>query len=332
MEALDIVGQLIAAAQAAMALIAEISLQFGATIAVIALLFGMAVRVAGGGEGATAGVVSWIIHAGLVLGAIQFWPEIMDASFQVADQIAMTIGGAGIGALDVLQRGFDVFSAVVSNGISGSIWNPGNYAMYALIVFLALVLLAIHALLSLIVAASILQFWIGGAVMVLVIPFALVVGLQGVGFQALAFVIAAVVRMIVIAVIVAIGGDVFLDIVIPDEGSVLTLTDLGAAFLATFIVTGIALMASTWASVIARAAPGSTGITGMLGTVGAAAVGGMGAAAARAGSAGGGAAAGGGGAGGAAAFGGGGAAGGAAAAAARSAGRQQSTIGRQATP
>lgn len=297
MESLSILGELIAAAQSAMAEISDVGLKLAATLGVISLTIALATVIAGGAGGVLGTIVSYIVIVGLVCAAVATWPAIMTASFETADQIASTIGAGGINAIDVIQRGFDVLARIVNNGIQGSVWNPVNTVMYLFTISMGLGLLFWHFILSLSVALSILQFWIGGAVMPIIIPFALVGGLSGVGFGAFAFVIASVVRMIVIAVIVAIGGDVFLDMVIADAGEVLTFGDLGASFVSAGVVAYLAWKAGSWASSIARAAPGGTGVTGMLGMAAGAALGGTGglaAAAARVAGGGGGGAAGGG--------------------------------------
>ena len=121
---------------------------------------------------------------------------------------------------------------------------------------LGFILLLIHAFLSLIVASAIFPLWLGGAALAIILPLSLwlrsgrhwVRGdrLCGGGGAAVDRHLGDRGR----------GGDVFLDIAIPDAGGFLTLTDLAAAVLATLVVTYLAWKASSWASSIARAAPG----------------------------------------------------------------------------
>jgi hypothetical protein len=117
---------------------------------------------------------------------------------------------------------------------------------------------------------------------------------------------------------------------IPDAGSPITFFQIAAAELTVGLVAFLAWKASSWASQIARAAPGGTGVTAL---VSAAVVGaGRGGAAMLSGGA---AAAGGGGAGQAGGFGGGGGSGGGARAAGTAAGgsgRGSGRVGRKSTP
>jgi len=263
---LNIVEAMILTAQDIMVQMADVGWRLGATIATASLLFGLAIRVAAGGGGVVPAVVAWIITTGLVLGALSFWPLLMQESFNTANEVSALFGGGGITALDVIARGYGLFARVFEAGVQGAIWNPVNYLMYFLMLIQALFILLIHTFLSLIVAASILQFWIGGAALPIIIPFALISGLQGLGFQAFVFVAAAVLRLIVISIIITVGQDAVLDIIVPDAGGVLTLIDLVAAGLAGLVVLYLAWQASSWATTIARGAAGGTGITGLVTT------------------------------------------------------------------
>ena len=118
---------------------------------------------------------------------------------------------------------------------------------------------------SFIVAAAILQFWIGAAAVGIVVPFALVrSGLGSIGYQAMAFIVSCVVRLIAISAIMAFGDELATSVMIPDAGAPITFLQLAAADLTVGLVAFLAWKASSWASQIARASPGGTGVTALV--------------------------------------------------------------------
>ncbi|MCU0894449.1 MAG: hypothetical protein MUD06_09010 [Rhodospirillales bacterium] len=331
LDVLNIVAQLVDLAKAAMSVVSTAAVPFALTIAFAVFLFSLGIRLAQGAEGISGGVIEWIVHTGLVVGAVTFWPLVVEESYNTAQEVSVLISGHGISGLDIVQRGYDLFIRVVEHGVSGAVWNPLNWTPYLVMVVLAFVLFLVHILLSFIVAAAVLQFWIGAAAVGIVVPFALVrSGLGSIGYQAMAFIIACVVRLIAISAIMAFGDELATSVMIPDAGAPLTLLEIAAADLTVGLVAFLAWKASSWASQIARASPGGTGVTAL---VSAAVVGaGRGGAAMLSGGA-----VGAGGAGQAAGFGGGGGSGGstgraAATAAGGSAGRGSGRVGRKSTP
>lgn len=328
LDVLNIVAQLVDLARAAMSVVSTAAVPFALTIAFAVFLFSLGIRLAQGAEGVSGGVIEWIVHTGLIVGAVTFWPLVVEESYNTAQEVSVLISGHGISGLDIIHRGYDLFIRVVEHGVSGSIWNPGNWLLYPVVIVLALVLFIVHILLSFIVAAAILQFWIGAAAVGIVVPFALVrSGLGSIGYQAMAFIVSCVVRLIAISAIMAFGDELATSVMIPDAGAPITFLQLAAADLTVGLVAFLAWKASSWASQIARAAPGGTGVTAL---VSAAVVGaGRGGAAMMSGGA-----AGVGGAGQAGGFGGGGGSGGGArvAGTAGGSGRGSGRVGRKSTP
>ena len=331
LDVLNIVAQLVDLAKAAMSVVSTAAVPLALTIAFAVFLFSFGIRLAQGAEGVTGGVIEWIVHTGLIVGAITFWPLVVEESYNTAQEVSVLISGHGISGLDIIQRGYDLFIRVIEHGVSGSIWVPKNFTLYITMVVLAFVLFVVHILLSFVVTAAILQFWIGSVAVGIVVPFALVrSGLGSIGYQAMAFIISCVVRLIAISAIMAFGDELATSVMIPDAGAAITLLDLAAADLAVGLVAFLAWKASSWASQIARASPGGTGVTAL---VSAAVVGaGRGGAAMISG----GAAGAGGAAGQAASFGGGGGSGAGGARAAGTAGggssRGSGRVGRKSTP
>ena len=262
LEVLNVIAAMVLVAQDLLIITSEVAWRLAATIAGAALILAAAIRVAAGGGGIVPYVIQWIIGTGLVLGLLAFWPTIMVESFNTADEIARLFGADGITALDVIARGYAVFARVVGSGITGSIWNALNPAYYSSIV-IAFFILLVHVFLSLIMAAAILQFWIGGAALPILIPFVFVNGLSGLGFSVVVFVATSVVRLIVLSLILTIGQDTILDVLVPDADSLVTLLDLVTALLGALVILYLAWQASSWATTIARGSIGGTGITGL---------------------------------------------------------------------
>jgi hypothetical protein len=173
--------------------------------------------------------------------------------------------GAELSALDVLERGFDWYARVWEHAMAGSVWNLLQSLLMALSLgAAAFLVLGAHVVVSLALAASILQFWIGAAIMPLAIPFFFVPGLQGIGGQAFAFMIAATIRLIFLGVIIGAVREVFLDLALPDFQTTATITDVFAAGLASIVAGYLAWVSSTWASVLTRGSVGSTSVTSIL--------------------------------------------------------------------
>jgi hypothetical protein len=240
------------------------ALRLAATIGTITLLAGLAVRIATGSGNAVAYAVEKIIQVGLIATGIVSLPAILQAAFDTADIIAQLVGAGGIGALDVVARGFSLFARVVNAGIQGSIFNPMNLVMYIAMVLLGFFMLVAHVVISWVVATRIIQLWLGGVALAIVVPFALVPGLSGIGFTTFAFFLSAMVGLIVVAAIVGFGGDVFLDLAIPDGGAAMTLEELGGATLTVGLFAFLTFAASAMANAIARGASGGTGAMGVL--------------------------------------------------------------------
>ena len=264
LDVLNIVAQLVDLAKAAMSVVSTAAVPFALTIAFAVFLFSLGIRLAQGAEGVSGGVIEWIVHTGLIVGAVTFWPLVVEESYNTAQEVSVLISGHGISGLDIIQRGYDLFIRVVEHGASGGIWS-GNWIIYPLMVVLAGVLFLVHILLSFIVAAAILQFWIGAAAVGIVVPFALVrSGLGSIGYQAMAFIVSCVVRLIAISAIMAFGDELATSVMIPDAGSPITLFQIAAAELTVGLVAFLAWRASSWASQIARASPGGTGVTALV--------------------------------------------------------------------
>jgi hypothetical protein len=263
--ALDILSTLIAEAQGFLQVVADVGWRLGAGIASITLLLGLSVRMAGGAQGTIGYVLGWIVQSGLVLGAISFWPLVADESFNTAEEIVQMTTGAELSALDVLERGFDWYARVWEHAMAGSVWNLLQSLLMALSLgAAAFLVLGAHVVVSLVLAASILQFWIGAAIMPLAIHFFFVPGLQGIGGQAFAFMIAATIRLIFLGVIIGAVREVFLDLALPDFQTTATITDVFAAGLASIVAGYLAWVSSTWASVLTRGSVGSTSVTSIL--------------------------------------------------------------------
>jgi hypothetical protein len=264
LDSLDVVTQILAAANAALPDVAALALRLAATIGTIVLLGGLAVRVATGSGNAVAYAVQMIIHVGLIAASIVALPAIIQATFDMADLIAELLGAGGIGALDVVARGFSLFARVVNAGIQGSIFNPMNFVMYIAMVLLGFLMLAAHVIISWVVATRIIQLFLGGVALAIVVPFALVPGLSGIGYTTFAFFLSAMVGLIVVAAIVGFGGDVFLDLALPDGGAAMSLEELGGAVLTVGLFAFLTFAASAMANAIARGASGGTGALGTL--------------------------------------------------------------------
>jgi TrbL/VirB6 plasmid conjugal transfer protein len=263
--ALDILSALIAQAQSFLDVVADVGLRLGSAIATIALLLGLSIRIAGGAQGTVGHVLSWIIQTGLILGALSFWPRIASESFATAEEIVRMTTGAELSALDVLERGFDWHARIWEHAMAGSIWIIVQSLFAAMSMgTAALLVLGAHIVVSLVLAASILQFWLGAAILPLAIPFFFVPGLQGIGGQAFAFMVAATLRLIFLGVIIGAIREVFLDIALPDFQETITVTDVFAAGLASVVAGYLAWVSSTWASVLTRGAVGSTSVTSIL--------------------------------------------------------------------
>lgn len=265
LDVLNIVAELVNLAKTAMTAVSTAAVPFALTIAFAVFLFSLGIRLAQGAEGISGGVIEWIVQTGLIVGAVTFWPLVVEESYNTAQEVSVLISGHGISGLDIVQRGYDLFIRVVEHGVSGAVWNPLNWAPYLIMVVLALVLFVVHILLSFIVAAAVLQFWIGAAAVGIVVPFALVrSGLGSIGYQAMAFIVSCVVRLIAISAIMAFGDELATSVMIPGEGEALTLLEIAAADLTVGLVAFLAWKASSWASQIARASPGGTGVTALV--------------------------------------------------------------------
>jgi hypothetical protein len=265
LDVLNIVAQLVDLARAAMSVVSTAAVPFALTIAFAVFLFSLGIRLAQGAEGISGGVIEWIVHTGLIVGAVSFWPLVVEESYNTAQEVSVLISGHGISGLDIIQRGYDLFIRVVEHGVSGAVWNPLNWTPYLIMVVLAFVLFLAHILLSFIVAAAVLQFWIGAVAVGIVVPFALVrSGLGSIGYQAMAFIVSCVVRLIAISAIMAFGDELATSVMIPGAGEAVTLLDLAAADLTVGLVAFLAWKASSWASQIARASPGGTGVTALV--------------------------------------------------------------------
>ena len=267
LNALDVVGELIRLAREGMVVVQDIAFRLGATIATISLLFALAVRIGGGASGAAAMILQWIISTGILVGgALTFWPVIMDRTMETAQAIAGAFGGP-ISAIDVIEKGYNIFARVIDNGIQGSIWNPVNIVQYFLAISAGIGLMLLHAALSLIYASAVISFWVGGAILPILIPVAMISGPSGVGMGVFAFVIAAMVRIISLGVIIGVGGGMVENTIVPGPGEEQTLFDLGAAVLSMLVMVYLAFIASSWASAFARLASPTSSLTGLISTV-----------------------------------------------------------------
>jgi hypothetical protein len=266
MEVLDIVGALIAELRAALDVLSQVGFRLAATLAGISLLFGLS-AVIGGGANAFAYVTTWIIRAGLIGAAISFGPLIAQETYATADEIIQVVTGTGVAALDVLQRGVDIVARVWDHGVTGSAYNPINWIQWWWTVLWSLFLLIPHAWLSLLIAWAALYLWLAAALSPLLIPLLWVPPLAAAGAQGLTLLVSSAVRLIVLGIIVGITGDVFLDVVIPDGASELTMIDLFGATVTTGVITVLAWTASSTAAAIARGAAPQTGFNAIAGTI-----------------------------------------------------------------
>ena len=133
LDVLNIVAQLVDLARAAMSVVSTAAVPFALTIAFAVFLFSLGIRLAQGAEGISGGVIEWIVHTGLIVGAVTFWPLVVEESYNTAQEVSVLISGHGISGLDIIQRGYDLFIRVVEHGVSGAIWNPVIGLLYPLI-------------------------------------------------------------------------------------------------------------------------------------------------------------------------------------------------------
>jgi hypothetical protein len=263
MDALSIVDAIILSAQQAMEIISDISLGFGSIIAGTTLVFALALSATNGFQGASHIIVRWAIATGLLMGAITLWDELMFACFDFADQVAVALSGTSVSALDVIAMGADLFARAVDAGVTGAIWAPWNWLQHAQMVGASAFMFLAFLWLSLTVAIAVISFWMAGAIAVLLVPFAYISGMGGVGFGAIVLVLGHTLRLIAVMFVVGITGELVEAATIPAEGEDVTWSDVLGAAVTTFVVAALAWSTSRFVSDVARSHAGGMGVMGM---------------------------------------------------------------------
>lgn len=263
---LDMMTPLIIEAKEAMTTTSLIAWRLGVVIASIGVIFGISVRIAGGGGGIIPAIVGWLITTGLVLGAISFWPAIMQESFNTASEVSGMIGGSGIQVMDVLERGANLASRVVDAArAQASLTDMGSWLTGMHMLGHAAWIWLMHFIASFAVAGAILEFWLVGAVLPLLLPFTMVMGMQGIGFAALIWTAGMTLRLVLIAMILAAATDMLAGYIIPGPNEehflVQYLASDAAAAFAAFLV----WQTSVWGKSVIQAAAGADSIFGLAG-------------------------------------------------------------------
>lgn len=261
---LDVVTPLRMQAMEAMTLTATIGWRLGVIIASIGIILAVSLRIAGGGGGIIPMVVAWIVTTGLVLGAVSFWPAIMQECFNTATEISTAIGGSGIQLVDVIERGADQFNRLFqAAGAQLTLMDWQSFPVAVQLILVGVWLFAMHVVTAFIFAAAILEFWLVGAILPIVLPLALVQGLQSVGFGALVWVAGMTLRLVFIALVLASSTDLINEWTVPamtEEPDVtLTITAAIAATVGAFLV----WQASSWGRSVIQAASGASSIAGL---------------------------------------------------------------------
>lgn len=261
---LDIVTPLRMQAMEVMTLTAQIGWRLGVIISSAGIILAVSIRIAGGGGGIVPMVVTWIISTGLVLGAVSYWPAIMQESFSTASEVASMMGGSGIQTLDVLERGADQFNRLFrASAAQLSIMSPESWAVAVQMNVLGLWILLMHVATSLVLAGAILEFWIVGALLPLILPFALVSGMQTLGMGALVWAAGMTMRLILIAVVLSVTTDLIGQQIVPGPSEEPDVTRSVGATLAATVGAFLVWQAASWGRGVIQSAAGANSITAL---------------------------------------------------------------------
>ncbi|WGF91090.1 hypothetical protein [Marinivivus vitaminiproducens] len=246
-----------------MTLTSQIGWRLGVVIASVGVILAISLRIAGGGGGIAPMLVGWIITTGLVLGAVSFWPAIMQESFNTANEVSTLIGGSGVQMLDVLERGADQFSRTVRAAAAQmSLW-PQSWIVAGQMVVLGVWIFLMHIATSLVLAAAILEFWLVGALLPLILPLALITGMQGVGLGALIWAAGMTIRLVLIAMVLAATTDLVAETIIPAPTEEPDITLYYIAVVAATVGTFLVWQTASWGRNVIQASAGASSITAL---------------------------------------------------------------------
>jgi len=183
-------------------LTAASSLGMGLVHNAIPLVIGFSVmRAAFGGSMGIGGLVSAFMVLGVAVGAMEFYPTLVDTSIESAHDIAgMAGGGALVTPFEILTGGGALFMRTMDHA-DAALGLFSGYLLAAFLVLVAITLIVCYGLISILSLGAFVEFWAGAVMLVPLSGMIAIPGFQSAGAMAFSGLISGALRIAGIAVL-----------------------------------------------------------------------------------------------------------------------------------